>query len=274
MVSSHVIKNSIHWAMFANELGVYAGFLALLGGLLALGDDFEGIEFAYYSIAVSFVIIVIEYPRSKRPKGRTLPRAYQEYLSPIVRGLGAVAHNYFSRCVIWLGISIPMYLCLPTLLGGVTLTLSALVYFLSALKGERWLYMSAVSKQHQKVGGKMMAAPTRAPPRRPTNIASGDKYKEETKTTTSQFVNKSSAHIANPVLNRPTVDPRKSYLDSMQKNHPQHDFTNYEWEHATDDVSGDVYYINGKTDETSWEKPPLWDEFVAYHNGNPPQSFA
>eukprot|EP00056_Hartaetosiga_gracilis_P002028 m.49952 g.49952 ORF g.49952 m.49952 type:complete len:99 (+) comp10879_c0_seq1:809-1105(+) len=90
--------------------------------------------------------------------------------------------------------------------------------------------------------------------------------------TSSQFVAQSNGYSVNPVPNRPAVKPRMSYLQST--NQEENQFANYEWEHATDDVTGDVYYINSRTDETSWEKPPMWDEFVAYHNGNPPQSFA
>eukprot|EP00056_Hartaetosiga_gracilis_P002034 m.49981 g.49981 ORF g.49981 m.49981 type:complete len:218 (+) comp10879_c0_seq3:159-812(+) len=170
MPSSKVIHNPIHWSLLANELGVYGGLLALVGGILALGSDFERIEFAYFSLGVSLPILIVEWPRSRRPKGRTLPRFKQEYFAPIVRVLGPVAQNYFSRFVIWLALSIPMYLCLPTLLAGVCLTLSALIYLLAALKGERWLEMSAPSQPKLKTGAKMVAAPTRAPPRRPTDV--------------------------------------------------------------------------------------------------------
>ena len=35
---------------------------------------------------------------------------------------------------------------------------------------------------------------------------------------------------------------------------------NWPWESARDPASGDIYYINTSSDETTWDKPPLWDE--------------
>ena len=56
---------------------------------------------ASHSVA-SIVIIFIEWPRSKRPKGYTMPREYQHLITPIVAKLGFLATNYFARAILWL----------------------------------------------------------------------------------------------------------------------------------------------------------------------------
>lgn len=42
-------------------------------------------------------------------------------------------------------------------------------------------------------------------------------------------------------------------------------YQDYPWEHAVDDTSGETYYINKNTQETTWEKPEDWDE-VSFRN--------
>ena len=44
------------------------------------------------------------------------------------------------------------------------------------------------------------------------------------------------------------------------------------WESAQDPNSGQVYFINTKSDETTWEKPARWDEYLALY-GEPGSTY-
>ncbi|EDQ90010.1 uncharacterized protein MONBRDRAFT_3080, partial [Monosiga brevicollis MX1] len=108
------------------------------------------------------LVLFVEWPRSARLKGSTIPRLYQYSIANIVDKLGPVARNYFARAIFWLGASIPCFFVFPAIAGALTLAVGALVYFLAAFKGEVWVKLEP---QKERARGKVYEAPTRAPPR-------------------------------------------------------------------------------------------------------------
>lgn len=75
--------------------------------------------------ALGCVTLIIEWPRGKRAKGYTIPRDGQFLVQPFVAALGPFSRNLFIRAVAWLMFSVACYFAIPTIIGGVTLTVSA-----------------------------------------------------------------------------------------------------------------------------------------------------
>lgn len=138
---------------------------------------------------------------------------------------------------------------LPT---AATLTLAvphaSIIYFVAALRGEQWVPLprpvepkagpkAKLNKAPDKPPPRLPGGPERAAPRLPgSGGSSADKYAEPRRPVVA----------AKP---RPAPKPRQADK-----------FADWPWESARDPASGDIYYINTKTDETTWDKPPMWDE--------------
>jgi len=156
----------IEWAMWANEQAVAGAILVFVGGIIAVAAKFKYWEIAAACIVTSLLILIVEWPRSKRKRGNTIERRYQSFLVPIVDKLGPLGSNYYVRFVGQIVMGVPACFLLPTILGGVSLFLSAFVYLLAAVKGEQWLPV----KPRPPPGPKDLTRsepPSHPPPRNP-----------------------------------------------------------------------------------------------------------
>ncbi|XP_065180954.1 cytochrome b-245 light chain-like [Sycon ciliatum] len=163
----------IEFAMWANLQAMGAAMIILVGGILGSAIQFRRQWIAWYSIPISLLIMLIEYPRSKRSKGSNFPRVGQEQIAPIIHALGPVGRNYFLRFVLYLCMCIPMLFLLPTMLGGICLFFACTTYMVAALLGEQWRPIqlgwgkgSDVAVQAKRVA--TSEAPSHAPPRAPS----------------------------------------------------------------------------------------------------------
>eukprot|EP00117_Sycon_ciliatum_P043370 scpid96117/ scgid31411/ Cytochrome b-245 light chain; Cytochrome b(558) alpha chain; Cytochrome b558 subunit alpha; Neutrophil cytochrome b 22 kDa polypeptide; Superoxide-generating NADPH oxidase light chain subunit; p22 phagocyte B-cytochrome; p22-phox len=162
----------IELAMWANIQAEYAGYAILVSGILGISIPFRDNEFAIYAIAASVFIVLFEYPRSKRSKGSNVPRPHQEYLAPMVYGLGFLGRNYFVRFVLYLLMAIPLFFFLPTMLAGIFLFCASVTYFAAALRGEQWspvklAWGKGKSRKEVNQRGRVINPPAGAPPRHP-----------------------------------------------------------------------------------------------------------
>lgn len=163
----------IEWAMWANEQALISSFLVLIGAILGtIGyKEFKYWQCAALSIALALIIMILEYPRSKRKKGNTIERRYQNILATVVDSLGVFGRNYFIRFLILLLFSIPCCFLIATIMGGMSLIIASFIYLLAAMKGEEW--KPTKSRPRAPAGGGvdltggLPQPPDQPPPRRP-----------------------------------------------------------------------------------------------------------
>ncbi|XP_046543639.1 cytochrome b-245 light chain-like isoform X2 [Haliotis rubra] len=130
----------IEWSMWANEQALASSAVVVLGGIVTLAGKFKNYQFGIYGICVGVLVELLEYPRSKRQKGRTLERR----------------------------ISVPCCFILPTLLGGMCFLITSAIYFVAALKGEEWKAAGLDTESpSQQPGPRVLQPPSHPPPRQP-----------------------------------------------------------------------------------------------------------
>ncbi|XP_064640674.1 cytochrome b-245 light chain-like [Lineus longissimus] len=159
----------IEWAMWANEQAIAGAAVTLLGGILGVAGLFTRWQIGAYAIPASLLIILLEYPRGQRKKGRTIERRFQKYFANAWVNLGPVTRNYYVRFVIHLVLCIPCFFILPTLLGAVSVFISSIIYFVAAVKGEEWIPVEQVETKSKvnRDQSTIRRPPRRAPPRGP-----------------------------------------------------------------------------------------------------------
>lgn len=364
--SKHVIYNPISWSMWANVLAVYAAFIMIGTGIITQFANFPRASYIGPPvIALGGIVLIIEWPRGKRVKGSTIPREFQQYVQPIVLFLGPAGRNLFFRAILWVGASIVCYFTFPTLIAGVVLTFSALVYFLAAFLGETWQPLDPereeragpqINQAPSKPPPRLMTAPSSAPPRSPAasnpyvdisvavpkvtengngtarpQVVPQAALRERAKTDMpSRPVPKPTDAPTRPVpvpsdapsrpvpqlpnsnnnairraqtegpsrpipqpafdtpasadensvssvklLPKPQPKPKpRAQSQSLPATSVVDKFKNFNWESAKDPVTGSTYYINTTTNETTWDKPPNWDEYLAARGGEADSSMA
>ncbi|GFR57854.1 cytochrome b-245 light chain [Elysia marginata] len=122
-------------------------------------------QIGIYAIIVGLVTLLLEYPRSKRRKGKhDHERSYQHFATVVVKQGGLLTRNYFIRFVFYLVISVPCCFILQTVLGAVCFIITSIIYLTAGVRGEEW---QPIIPQKAEQGPKVIAEPTRPPPRRP-----------------------------------------------------------------------------------------------------------
>lgn len=259
-------KGKIEWQMWANSLGVLGGCLYVIGGAIIASDDFGTQWVAWYGIAVGLFVFSVEWPRSKRKRGRTLPRTYQEYFVPLVKRM-PLLNILFVRFVLYTMLAIPGFFELPTVLAGAVLVFSGIVYAIAAFKGEEW---KPLVPQKRPTGPqpKLIVAPTSAPPRLPTAGGAGAAPQPERKREAPKTeITENKTFVRDPVIPQPKpratnptapsrapprapskVPPRAPRPAPAPKPKP------VRWLSAKD-AEGNLYYVNEQTQETQWERP-------------------
>ncbi|XP_067930343.1 cytochrome b-245 light chain-like [Watersipora subatra] len=176
---------NLEYAFWANEQTFGSAFLLFLGGVTGalpyVGFDGKATQFNYYwagiySAIIGLILMIVEYPRGKRRKGRTMERRYQSGLARFVGALGPLTRNYFSRFVIYFLLAIPSCILITTILGGVGVIIGSFIYLTSAIKGEEWLSPSADAAQAPSAAANaryIADAPNNPPPRRPVELTTG-----------------------------------------------------------------------------------------------------
>jgi len=155
------------WAMWANEQGVITSVVLLLGGILGTAAQFKKWHFALYTLVLGLLVLLIEYPRGKREKGKkTLERWNQKPFTQFVKLFGVLGRNYWFRFVFYILAAVPSFFFLSTILGGASLVFTSLIYLRAAISGETWKPCLADDKPDISAN-KQSDPPKQPPPRGP-----------------------------------------------------------------------------------------------------------
>eukprot|EP00040_Diaphanoeca_grandis_P039305 m.258722 g.258722 ORF g.258722 m.258722 type:complete len:293 (-) comp36944_c0_seq1:242-1120(-) len=257
-VQKAIEKGKIEWLMWANVLGVLGSTCLVLGGILGLCAHFiEGIgrlPVFIVCLALGLVIVVLEWPRGARKSGRTMPRAYQEKITPFLAKLGIVWSNLLFRAIFYVLVAITGFLELATIIGGLVMMLSSFVYILAAFKKETWKPLIESSRRAKK--GQIIAAPTSAPPRRPNakqGIVKNDTFEARSTPKAQPRI------IPSPAPSRPPPKPAARGGNAPKRAPPKPSMTmpaqTSAWEVVLDEATGKPYYYNSTTEETTWDEP-------------------
>lgn len=158
--------STTEWAMWANEQGVIASVVLIMGGILGTAAQFTSWHYGVYSLALGILVLLIEYPRGKRDKGkRTLERSHQKPFTKFVKSFGVLGRNYWVRFVFYILASVPPFFFLSTVLGGASLFFTSLIYFRAAISGETW--KPCLSNEKPGTENKPTEPPKQPPPRGP-----------------------------------------------------------------------------------------------------------
>jgi len=161
----------IEWAMWANENGVISCGILFVGGLLAVCSvaDVSHVrwEIGAYGMAIALLVLLIEYPRSKRTKGNTRQRSMQHIPTNFVAGMGFFGRNYFVRFILYLLFAVPCVFNLGTVMGGVCLLITSIIYLRAAVSGESWQPCEKIVAREKTLT--RARPPSMAPPRMAAN---------------------------------------------------------------------------------------------------------
>ncbi|EGC37590.1 hypothetical protein DICPUDRAFT_30041 [Dictyostelium purpureum] len=105
---------------WAAMIGMAACWILIAGGIMGLWYPRQYI--AIYSICVGGVLYPLLYPI--------------KFLGP----LKAIFHQYYVAAALTGGLSVLCYFLLPTVIGGIALDLSAIVFLWAAIRGEKGDY--------------------------------------------------------------------------------------------------------------------------------------
>ena len=152
--------------MWANEQAVVSCFIILFGGAIAVSEGTKQVRWysGAYGIAISLLILIIEWPRSKRTKGHTMQRPGQWMPAKIVKRLGVFGRNYFVRFVFYLLACVPCGMNLGTVMGGLSLLCACVIYLVAAINGESWTTCEQETQRRKTLT--RIPPPSYAPPRR------------------------------------------------------------------------------------------------------------
>mmetsp|Transcript_5011 Transcript_5011/g.12974 ORF Transcript_5011/g.12974 Transcript_5011/m.12974 type:complete len:273 (+) Transcript_5011:73-891(+) len=251
-------RGKIEWQMWANVLAVCGGCLLILGGIIGQ-FGFENDAIATFSIAWGVMVCLIEWPRSKRLRGNTMTRLFQGLIVKILEKFGKFWINLYFRSTVYIGAAIPTFFCLPCVFGGVVTIISGVVYMVAAFKGETWKPLYPRGARGPKTGS-VIKAPTYAPPRRPSDRGREDG--EESLVSKPAMPAKAapaprSAAPNAPPPSRPVPKPRNAGGPKRPPPQLQLNAGANDWSSAVDDETGQTYYYNSKTNETSWDMPSV-----------------
>ncbi|KAK3786430.1 hypothetical protein RRG08_012419 [Elysia crispata] len=161
----------VEWAIWANENAIASSIVTVIGGIIALAGNYDMWQIGIYAIVIGLITLLLEYPRSKRKKGKhDHQRRYQYLATVIVTRGGVFTRNYFIRFVFYLVISVPCYFILQTILGALCFMITSFIYLTAGVKGEEW---RPIQPKEAEQGPKIIAEPTRPPPRRPDEAMAG-----------------------------------------------------------------------------------------------------
>lgn len=261
---SAAAKGKIEWQMWANALGVFAAVSMIVGGAVGVTSDFNRKWAAAYSLIAGCVVLSIEWPRSKRLRGRTMPRSYQYAIGNVVARV-PLLHNLFVRFGLYLVMAIPCFFELPSILGGAVLVIASGVYLLAAFKNETWKHLQK-PKKRVAGGAQVIAVPKQAPPRLPPSAAPpkpADKKdsptyaRKDTEGSAAQKVeaNASFAAPARAPPQAPNRAPPPKPTPQARALPPRTTSAQQTWVQTTDETTGETYYYNQATKETQWQRP-------------------
>ncbi|RNA39442.1 Cytochrome b-245 light chain [Brachionus plicatilis] len=160
---------SILWSFFANQHGIITAPLLFIGGLLAIIGRYFWWPVGIYTLVLSFLVFVFEYPKSGRPpSSRNLTqtnhsRPYQQFLANLLSKLGCFYVNYLPRSIMYFVLGIPCLLSLSTILPGINLLITAILYLIGFFKKECWVKIEQKEEMYRRIT--VLQAPERPPPR-------------------------------------------------------------------------------------------------------------
>ena len=165
----------IQWAMWGNEsslLGasslVAGGIIAIVGGLVE--SFLYWLPVGIYGLLLGLLITIVEYPRGKKSKGKSVPRDHQGGLTTIVNKI-AFVKNYYARSIIYIIVALPAGLIAPTLLGAVGMLAGAAIYMGAAAHGEKWeAIVETPPTSNVPAAAARVQPPSQPPPRLPPQL--------------------------------------------------------------------------------------------------------
>lgn len=152
--------------MWGNEQGVITSVVLLIGGILGTAAQFNKWHYALYTLILGLLVLLIEYPRGKREKGKkTLERWNQKPFTQFVMCFGVFGRNYWFRFVFYILAAVPAFFFLSTILGGASLVFTSLIYLRAAISGETW--KPCLPDEKADTANKQSDPPKQPPPRGP-----------------------------------------------------------------------------------------------------------
>ncbi|CAC5393306.1 CYBA [Mytilus coruscus] len=153
-MTSGVKMGQIEWAMWANEQAIVSSSIIILGGILGVAGFFKGWEIGIYAIIAGVL---------------NTRENVSEILYETFELLWACVQELFLRFIMHLILCIPMCFILATIMGGISLFTTAMIYLVAAFKGEEWKPVGLEEKTEStaKKDAKSFRQPKMPPPRAP-----------------------------------------------------------------------------------------------------------
>jgi hypothetical protein len=153
-------------------------FLTEVNGINDTLPSLIGFYTRFIVLGLSPLIILVEYPRSRKRNGKMPePRFGQQYIAPVIRATYFIGGEYIIRFVFYAIICAMSFTLLSLISGGMCLFCGAAVYCLAAFFGEKWRapdmawgpWKNEGIKKSTKTtrGGTMSHPPAQPPPRAP-----------------------------------------------------------------------------------------------------------
>lgn len=264
-VRKAIEKGKIEWHMWGNVLAITGSICMIIGGGIGLAGSIGTRWVEIYAVAAGLAVFTMEWARGARKRGRTMPRTFQQYITPWLAKFGSVWSNLWIRGLLHLAIAMPCFFTLGTIIGGAVLVITGIVYVVAGFKGETWKPL--IARERRETKGQVIKAPTAAPPRRPPTNPSPAASNEPKQSLIKHEIaaNKSFNPMPTvrerpaPTAAAPSAPPRRPVPTPAGRtggpNRPPPRPTQPSWEAVVDPSSGNTYYVNNDTNETQWDRP-------------------
>ena len=163
----------IQWAMWGNESALLGACSLIPGGIIGIVGGLVEPNFLYwlyvgiYGLVAGLLISVVEYPRGKKNKGKSVPREHQGVLTTLVDKT-VIMKNLYVRSIAYVFLAVPAGLIAPTLLGAVGVLAGAGIYFGAAIHGEKWEpIVESLPTNNVQAAAARAQPPSQPPPRLP-----------------------------------------------------------------------------------------------------------
>lgn len=154
----------IQFDLWANEQAMLTSIICIISSAIAAAGQFIRWDCGLAAGVLSLFILVLEWPRPGREKGRVQGRPFQEPFTDFVILLGGIGRSYYARFVLYIIVSLPACVCLPTLVPAIFYFLAAMFYLVAAVRGEHWRPIIN-TRERRKTQFAEIQMPTRPPPR-------------------------------------------------------------------------------------------------------------
>eukprot|EP00121_Abeoforma_whisleri_P004404 Awhi_evm2s3980 len=128
---------AVEWGIWANYMAITAALNGVCGAYCIFFIPYPNKWVGIYAMVMSHIVLLLEYPRSKRARGSNFPRWMQMPIQKVVSMIPFWS-NYLVRSMFYMAIAVPFFVEIPTAYASAFFMTASIIYAMGHFKGEMW----------------------------------------------------------------------------------------------------------------------------------------